>query len=324
MTADPCLANREPASSSVLAAPFAPLLLQRSDGQVLVLDGSQTAIMAVLNLTPDSFSDGGKHNEPLRALQKAEQLVSDGAALLDVGAESTRPGARLLSVEEEWQRLCPVVTELARLSLPAVLSVDTRHAEIARRVLDHGFRLLNLAFPQHLFSSELDDPSAAALGRTQRQELLSGFDAVVVMHSRGTPDTMRELTDYEGDLCQTVESELSLTTRMLTDDCHSLSERIVYDPGLGFAKTATQSLTLLSQTGRLRRSLRRPILIGASRKSMWGALTGRPASDRLIPSVMGAAFAASLGADIVRVHDVTETQQALLVARALSDGGPPP
>lgn len=321
MTADPCLSNHEPAAC---AAPFAPLLLARSDGQVLVLDGKKTEIMAVLNLTPDSFSDGGKHTDPLAALRHAEQLVSDGATLLDVGAESTRPGARLLSVEEEWLRLAPVVTELARLSLPAVLSIDTRHAEIARRVLDHGFRLLNLAFPQHLFSSDLDDPAAAQLGRAQRQDLLSGFDAVVVMHSRGTPGTMRDLTDYPGDLCQTVESELSFTARMLTDDCHSLSERIVYDPGLGFAKTAAQSLLLLSQTGRLRLRLRRPVLIGASRKSMWGALTGRPASERLIPSVMGAAFASSLGADIVRVHDVAETVQALQTARALSDGGPPP
>ncbi len=323
MTADPCLSNPEPASCAVERAPFAPLLLQRSDGQVLVLDGKKTEIMAVLNLTPDSFSDGGKHTDPRVALRHAEQLVSDGASLIDIGAESTRPGARLLSVEEEWLRLAPVVTELDRLSLPAVLSIDTRHAEIARRVLDHGVRVLNLAFPQQLFSPDLDDPAAAALEPHQRHALLSGFDAVVVMHSRGTPDTMRELTDYFGDLCQTVESELSLTTRMLTDDCHSLSERIVYDPGLGFAKTAAQSLSLLSQTAELRRRLRRPVLIGASRKSMWGALTGRPASDRLIPSVMGAAFASSRGADIVRVHDVAETLQALQTAQALSDGGLP-
>ena len=267
-------------SPAVPTAPIAPLSLTRSDGGVLTLDGSRCVIMGILNLTPDSFSDGGRLTDVTAALRHAERLVAEGAEILDFGAESTRPGARLLSVDEEWQRLRPVVQSLPTLQLPAVLSIDTRHAETARRVHELGFRLLNLAFPQHL----------------------------------------RELTDYDGDLCETVEAELSLAARMLTDDSPPLLSRILYDPGLGFAKTAEQSLTLLHSTAALRSGLARPILVGASRKSMWGALTSQPVESRLIPSVMGAAFAASCGADIVRVHDVAETKQALVVARALSIG----
>ena len=307
-------------SPAVPTAPIAPLSLTRSDGGVLTLDGSRCVIMGILNLTPDSFSDGGRLTDVTAALRHAERLVAEGAAILDFGAESTRPGARLLSVDEEWQRLRPVVQSLPTLQLPAVLSIDTRHAETARRVHELGFRLLNLAFPQHLFSQALDDPQAAALDRPARHALLGGFDGIVVMHSRGTPASMRELTDYDGDLCETVEAELSLAARMLTDDSPPLLSRILYDPGLGFAKTAEQSLTLLHSTASLRSGLARPILVGASRKSMWGALTSQPVESRLIPSVMGAAFAASCGADIVRVHDVAETKQALVVARALSIG----
>jgi len=304
------------------AAPFAPLRLGRSDGEYLTLDGSRAVLMGILNLTPDSFSDGGQLGDRESALRQAEQLVAEGAEILDVGAESTRPKAQMLSVEEEWQRLAQVVSVLATRRLPAVLSIDTRHAEIAKRVQALGFRMLNLAFPQHLFSATLDDPQAAQLSRAERLSILAGFDAIVVMHSRGTPANMRELTDYDGDLCETIQAELSLTVRMLTDDSHLLLERIVYDPGLGFAKTAEQSLQLLAETARLRRDLARPLLIGASRKSMWGALTGQPVDARLIPSVMGAAFAVAHGADVVRVHDVAATRQALLVTQALSSGRP--
>ena len=191
-------------SPAVPTAPIAPLSLTRSDGGVLTLDGSRCVIMGILNLTPDSFSDGGRLTDVTAALRHAERLVAEGAAILDFGAESTRPGARLLSVDEEWQRLRPVVQALPTLQLPAVLSIDTRHAETARRVHELGFRLLNLAFPQHLFSQALDDPQAAALDRPARHALLGGFDGIVVMHSRGTPASMRELTDYDGDLCETV------------------------------------------------------------------------------------------------------------------------
>ena len=215
-----------------------------------------------------------------------------------------------------------VVSELPRLGLPAVLSIDTRHAEVAARLLDLGFRVLNLAFPQHLFSPELDSPGAARLSHLQRQRLLAGFDAIVVMHSRGTPANMRELTDYDGDLCDTVCAELSLAARMLTDDSPSLLQRIIYDPGIGFAKTAEQSLTLLRSTERLKAQLERPLLVGCSRKSLWGTLTGQPVDSRLIPSLIGAVVAAQAGASIVRVHDVAETKLALLTHAALSRGRP--
>lgn len=301
---------------------IAPLRLQRSDGKWLDLDGKTCAVMGIVNLTPDSFSDGGNLLDPRTALRHVETLVAQGAQLIDLGAESTRPLAQLLSAEEEWQRLFPVVSELPRLGLPAVLSIDTRHAEVAARLLDLGFRVLNLAFPQHLFSPELDSPGAARLSHLQRQRLLAGFDAIVVMHSRGTPANMRELTDYDGDLCDTVCAELSLAARMLTDDSPSLLQRIIYDPGIGFAKTAEQSLTLLRSTERLKAQLERPLLVGCSRKSLWGALTGQPVDSRLIPSLIGAVVAAQAGASIVRVHDVAETKLALLTHAALSRGRP--
>lgn len=296
------------------------LRIQCSDGTWLSLDGNHCAVMGIVNLTPDSFSDGGNLPDATSALCHAERLVDQGATLLDFGAESTRPGATLLSAEEEWQRLKPVVTELPRLGLPTALSIDTRHAETAERLIDFGFRVLNLAFPQHLFSPTLDSPTAASMTAATRRKLLLSFDALVVMHSRGTPANMRELTDYEGDLCDTICTELSLAARMLTDDSHTLSQRVIFDPGLGFAKTAEQSLTLLRNTARLRRQLGRPLLVGCSRKSMWGALTGQPVQSRLIPSAIGAAFAAESGADIVRVHDVDETNQALTTLAALSPG----
>lgn len=296
------------------------LRLRKGDGSELVLDGSFCAVMGIVNVTPDSFSDGGKYATPQAALVRAEELCQAGADVLDFGAESTRSSARLLSAEEEWQRLRPIVTELPALRLPAVLSIDTRHAQTANRLADLGFSVLNLAFPQHLFSPTLDDPKVARWSKTRRLALLQKFDALVVMHSRGTPSTMRDLTDYGDKLCDTVIAELLSAARMLTDDLPSLAQRLFFDPGLGFAKTAEQSLALLRNTAGLRRALGRPLVIGASRKSMWSAWTGQDVDARLLPSVVGAAFAASSGADVVRVHDVTETKLALSVVAALCKG----
>jgi dihydropteroate synthase len=296
------------------SAPRSPLRLRRGDGSLLELDGSRCALMAILNLTPDSFSDGGLYADAARALPRARELIAAGADILDIGAESTRPGAELLSVEEEWRRLAPVLEPLAGSRLNVVLSIDTRHAEIARRAAatggPQGVRLLNLTFPQ-----QLSQPCP---------ELLELFDGVVVMHSRGTPATMRELTDYGEDLCQTVIDELRQTVASLGGAGASrmslplsLHERLIFDPGLGFAKTAEQSLLLLGRLRWLKEALGGRLLIGASRKSMLGAITGLPTSDRLVPSTVAAALAAYLGADVVRVHDVAETRAALRVAEAL-------
>jgi dihydropteroate synthase len=315
--------------ASVAQHGVAPLSLRRGDGKTLELAGAHCAVMAILNLTPDSFSDGGDYLDPERAVARAEALAAAGAELIDLGAESTRPGATPLSVDEEWARLSPVLEPLGRRGLPAVLSVDTRHLEIAERAAAAGARLLNLTFPQDL-PQQTPDPARLL-------SLFGSFDGVVVMHSRGDPRTMRDQTNYGEDLCQTVVDELRQTVASLLpapgpgksleprpwqlpwgDSAVSpLHARLIFDPGLGFAKTAEQSLALLSRLRWLRSALGGRLLIGASRKSMLGAITGLPIHERLIPSTVAAAFAAYAGADIVRVHDVAETLAAVRIGCAL-------
>jgi dihydropteroate synthase len=286
--------------------------------------------MAILNLTPDSFSDGGRYNDAGRAIARAEELIAAGADLVDLGGESTRPGATPLSAQEEWQRVGPVLETLGQRGLRAVLSIDTRHAEVAERAAGAGARLLNLPFPQDLPRQVGDAKRLSAL--------LARFDACVIMHSRGDPTTMREQTDYGEDLCQTVVDELHRTVATLFMAGESPISRsmppgfsatlaagrpqLIFDPGLGFAKTTEQSLALFTRLRWLRRALGGRLLIGASRKSMLGAITGLPIAERLIPSVVAAAFAAGNGADIVRVHDVAETVVALRVASAIGEVAP--
>lgn len=279
--------------------------------------------MAVLNLTPDSFSDGGRYfdpGDPGAAEARAHALVTEGADLIDIGAESTRPGARLLDEEEEWARLQPLLARLGRADLPVVLSLDTRHAGVAGRAADLGVRVLNLPFPAHLVETAPGPGSAgggaARDARKALRALLRRFDATVLMHSRGTPSTMQRLTVYDGDLCQTVATELSRAEAAIVGDDAVLRARLIFDPGLGFAKEPAQSFRLLGQVGALRHALGRPVLVGASRKSMLGWATGLPVEERLVPSVVAAALAAYQGADIVRVHDVAATRAALRVCEA--------
>lgn len=297
--------------------------VRRHDGSIL-RGTAGCAVMAVLNVTPDSFSDGGQFFDADRARARIDVLIAQGADLIDIGAESTRPGATSLSADEEWRRLAPLFAKLDRLALPVALSIDTRHATSAKRASEHGVALLNLPFPHELLpSSAARSPGStgsSAGARPDREalhRLLLQFDAVVVMHSRGTPATMREQTDYGEDLCQTVVDELRTIAALLAGDDPVLRRRLIFDPGLGFAKTAEQSLELLSRTAWLHAQLQAPLLMGASRKSMLGAITGLPVDNRVIPSVVAAAFAAQQGAAIVRVHDVAETRAALQLVRAL-------
>ena len=304
--------------------------VRRHDGRLL-RGSAGCALMAVLNITPDSFSDGGTFFDVDRARARIDALVAEGADLIDIGAESTRPGATPLSAEEEWRRLLPLFAQLDRLALPVALSIDTRHVATAKRAIEHGVSLLNLPFPQDLLpvppvgrkaGAPVGDPAhSPALADLRR--LLARFDAVVVMHARGTPATMRQQTDYGDNLCQTVVEELRATAASLAGDDPVLRHRLIFDPGLGFAKTAEQSVELLARTAWLQLALQAPILIGASRKSMLGAVTGLPVEDRLIPSVVAAALAAQQGAAIVRVHDVKQTRAALQLVSALRRAGQP-
>lgn len=298
--------------------------LRRSDGQVLTISAARCAIMGIVNLTPDSFADGGRYSDCARALSRIDELIAAGAELIDLGAESTRPGAELLTAEAEWERLRELVAALSRRPVAAVLSIDTRHLLTARRTAQAGFRLLNLTFPQHLLQPAVAAAGAPAVSRQAIAEVLQAFDGLVMMHARGTPATMRQLTDYGPDLCNTLIRELADIVSALTDP--RLRARVIYDPGLGFAKTAAQSLQLLGQVGRLRAGLGGPLLIGASRKSLLGAATGLPVEDRLLPSVVAAVLAAQQGAAIVRVHDVAATRAALQLLAAVAPpaaGGQP-
>jgi dihydropteroate synthase len=268
--------------------------------------GERTLVMGVLNVTPDSFSDGGRFSDPPHAIARAREMVAEGAALIDIGGESTRPGATPIPWEEEWRRVGPVLTEFASTSTVPV-SIDTRSPEVARRAIAAGADIVN------------DVSGLAAAG--MREVVAESGAAAVVMHMRGTPATMASLTVYE-DVRRQVFEELGRSV----EDAEAAgvpSSRILVDPGLGFAKTPAQSMELLAHVGELR-SLGYPVVVGASRKSMIGALTEvASAADRLEGSLAAAVVAALQGAHIVRAHDVAATVRALRIADAARPGGEP-
>lgn len=267
-------------------------------------------LMGILNLTPDSFSDGGLWNDPERAVARGLELLAQGADLLDLGAESTRPGggvygagARTVPAEEELERLLPVLTGLRRQT-EAPLSVDTRKGEVAQAALDAGADLIN-------------DVSGGA-GAALLAAVARAGCPVVLMHSRGELSTMQRGIHFV-DLFGEVAEELGRMAERAVS-AGIAREQIVLDPGIGFGKTAEQSLQLLARLGELSR-LGHPLLVGASRKSFLAAAAGgdspAPQSARLGGSLAALAWAAAGGAAMVRVHDVRESAQFLAVSAAL-------
>lgn len=270
--------------------------------------------MGVLNLTPDSFSDGGLWLEPSRAVDHALCLLEEGADLLDLGAESTRPGggvygagAATVPPEEEAARLLPVL-EAVRRATGAPISVDTRKGEVARRALDAGADLINDV-------SSLGD---AGLGRA----VAAAGCPLVLMHSRGDLGTMQRDIRF-ADLLSEVRGELSEAMARAAA-CGIAEDQLVLDPGIGFGKTAEQNLTLLGRLDELA-PLGRPLLVGASRKSFIGRVveaSGRPMpgpQERLPGSLAAVAWAAAKSGALVRVHDVAETVQFLAVWQAVAE-----
>jgi dihydropteroate synthase len=251
-------------------------------------------VLGVVNVTPDSFSDGGKFLEPAAAVAHAEQLVAEGADAIDLGAESTRPGAVPVSPDAEWARLDPVLSAaVRRLHVP--LSVDTRHAEVARKAIDAGADIINDV-------EGLRDPQ-------MRRVVANGGAAAVVMHMRGTPPTMQQETSYD-DVRREVYRRLATSLELAEQDGVA-ADKLAVDPGLGFGKTPEQSLELLAHVGELR-SLGRPVLVGASRKSFLGWATGEAEPRaRVDAGVAAALYAAEHGVAIVRTHDVGPTVRAL-------------
>jgi len=268
--------------------------------------GARTLVMGVVNVTPDSFSDGGRFLDPDRAIDHARSLIAEGADLIDVGGESTRPGATPVEPSEEFDRIRPVL-EALRSERRVVVSVDTRHAEVARRAIDAGADLVNDV-------SGLSDPAMREVVRTTGA-------AAVVMHSRGTPETMAGLAMYP-DVRGDVFEELARATDRAESEGIS-ARKLLVDPGLGFAKTGPQSLELLAHVGELR-SLGYPLVVGASRKSfLGGLLRDAPVGDRLEAGLAAAVLAALQGAQILRVHDVAPTVRALAVVDAVRGAGAP-
>jgi len=258
-------------------------------------------LMGILNVTPDSFSDGGSYNRLDAALAHAERLLADGADILDIGGESTRPGAPYVSPEEELQRVLPLLERLAALQVP--LSLDTRRTSVMRAALQAGaVDLINDV-------SALEDEGALAL-------VAAANVGICLMHKQGNPDTMQQQPDY-ADVVQEVGSYLARRIELCL--AHGITrDRLLADPGFGFGKTLEHNLQLLRELPQLEVLAGAPLLVGMSRKSMLGAITGEEQPDqRLGASVAAALLAAQRGAKVIRVHDVKATHQALQVWQAL-------
>jgi len=256
--------------------------------------GDRPSVMGVINVTPDSFSDGGRFLEPEAAGAQAEAMVAEGAAVVDVGAESTRPGATPVAPEAEWRRLGPVLERL-RGQVDVPISVDTRHAEVAARAIDAGADLVNDV--EGLRSEAM----RAVVARTGA--------AAIVLHMPGDPTVMQERTGYADLRGEVFRWLAEATDRARADGVPA--DRLLVDPGLGFGKTPAQSLELLVHAGELR-SLGYPVVVGPSRKSFLGwALHGAAPLDRLEAGLAAAVLAADRGAAIVRTHDVGPTVRAL-------------
>ena len=269
-----------------------------ADGERLAL-GRETRVMGILNVTPDSFSDGGRHETPAAALEAAARMAEGGAEIVDVGGESSRPGAGTVSEDEEVRRVLPVVEAIKR-ELAVRVSVDTCKAGVARRALAAGADMINDV-------SAFSDPGMIPVLRDHRAP-------VVVMHMRGTPRTMQLDTDYV-DLMASVTGYLRRAAEKAVNGGIS-DDKILVDPGLGFGKSAAGNLQILREMPSLR-SLGRPILIGASRKSFIGAAMNLPVSERLEGSLAVAALAVWQGAHVVRAHDVAATVRVVRMIDAV-------
>lgn len=258
-------------------------------------------VMGIVNVTPDSFSDGSHHFQTDQAIAHARLLVEQGADILDIGGESTRPGADPVPAVEELRRVLPVIEAMRHAGVP--LSIDTFKPEVMRAVLDAGADMINdiYAFRQ---------PGAI-------QAVAGSRCGLCIMHMQGEPKTMQQAPVYS-DLLRDVQHFLHDRIDQLKQAGVD-SARIVLDPGFGFGKTPEQNYQLLQQFDRID-SLGLPWLIGVSRKSMIGHVVNRPASERLAGSIAGALAAVVRGARIVRVHDVAETVDALKVWRAVNEG----
>ncbi|MDH5283756.1 MAG: dihydropteroate synthase [Gemmatimonadota bacterium] len=302
-TVPPELAGIAEAVGTVLA-PSPPTHWLTATGSIAL---DQPVIVGILNVTPDSFSDGGRFVALDEALAHADRLVAEGAAVLDVGGESTRPGNEPVSEAEEIRRVAPVIEALAKRHASIPLSVDTVKAAVARAALSAGASIVNDV------SSFRLDPAMASVAA-------AGSAGVILMHSRGSVATMARLdhAQYPSGVATEIVAELRLAvdaavTAGITPD------RIVVDPGFGFAKSAEQNLELTDGLAALA-VLGRPVLVGPSRKRFLGSVTGRDAPDRDVATAAACVVAYERGARLFRVHNIAATRDALAVAHAVRHG----
>jgi dihydropteroate synthase len=272
--------------------------LRFADGGTLEL-GPQTRVMGVLNLSPDSFSDGGRHADTAAALGAAQAMAAAGAEIIDVGGESTRPGAAPVSAAPETDRVLPVIEGIKR-RLGVRVSIDTMKADVARQAVDAGADLINDV-------TALGDPAMLPLA-------VDRGVPVVLMHMRGSPQTMQHDTHYDDLL-----AELATFLRQRTETAVAAGlsdDKIMIDPGIGFGKSVEGNLTILKRLPELSR-LGMPILVGASRKAFIGAVLDLPVQDRLEGSLAVAAYASAQGAHVIRAHDVAATARAVRMIDAI-------
>lgn len=284
------------AAPAVAPAVSAPLVW-RTAGRVLRCE--RPLVMAIVNVTPDSFADGGAHFDPARAIARCEQALAEGADILDLGGESTRPGAAPVAADEELRRVRPVLRAAVRLG--AAVSVDTRQPEVMQAALDEGADIVNDVFA-------LQAPGAL--------QVLARHPAagVCLMHMKGDPRTMRDEAVYADVVAEVIAF---LRGRLQAAGAQGIAaERIAVDPGYGFAKRPEHGWTLLSRQRELG-VLARPLVVGLSRKGMVGGATGRAVGERRDASVAAALLAAQRGAHVLRVHDVAATVDALAILRRL-------
>lgn len=265
--------------------------------------GKKTLVMGILNVTPDSFSDGGRFLSPDQAIKHAEAMAAQGADLIDVGGESSRPGSDPIPVEEESRRVIPVIERITQhLNLP--ISIDTYKAEVARRALSSGARIIND------ITALRQDPLMAELAAREGVP-------VILMHMLGTPKTMQIHPTYDSVMNELI---LFFEERMMAARRAGVrQDRLILDPGIGFGKTTEHNLEILRSLPRLS-DLNRPLLIGPSRKSFMGSVLGLPVEDRLEGTAAAVTAAVLGGASIVRVHDVKAMVRVVRMADAIKWG----
>ena len=278
----------------VLTNSLRPKVSRPSPDDFIALASRRRTLMGILNVTPDSFSDGGRFDMPDTALAQARRLASDGADIIDIGAESTRPGHLPITIDAEWQRLADILPAIAAATtLP--ISIDTMKAEVAARALAAGACVVNDVWGLQRDAAMADVVAGAGA-------------AIIVMHNRETRDADIDIVE---DMQRFFARSLAIAAR-----AGIAAERIVIDPGIGFGKTKSQNVAALAAVPVLRR-FGCPVLIGVSRKSLFGALLGVEGDERLVPTIAANLAAATLGACIFRVHDVREHRMAFAVFDAL-------